>query len=143
MFYTSTTNAQSNIKIDVLPAGIFASCLPADTCNDITFTSAGASSAPCSSSSPSSSERKSKKNSSADIIPFKAFRVDHILYNPPATIVFWEDGTKTVVKCAAGEPFSEYNGFAAALLKKAYGSNSHVKKIISRKKVIQKKKGEK
>ena len=60
--------------------------------------------------------------------------VDRIIFSPPATIVFWKDGTKTVVKCAKGEPFSEYNGFAAALLKKVFGSNSAVKKIIQRKK---------
>lgn len=62
--------------------------------------------------------------------------VDRIIFSPPATIVFWKDGTKTVVKCAKDEPFSEYNGFAAALLKKAYGSNSAAKKIIERKKVV-------
>lgn len=61
-------------------------------------------------------------------------KVDRIIFSPPATIVFWKDGTKTVVKCADGEPFSEYNGFAAALLKKVFGSNSAVKKIIQRKK---------
>lgn len=60
--------------------------------------------------------------------------VNRIIFSPPATIVFWKDGTKTVVKCADGEPFSEYNGFAAALLKKVFGSNSAVKKIIQRKK---------
>lgn len=60
--------------------------------------------------------------------------VDRIIFSPPATIVFWKDGTKTVVKCAKGEPFSEYNGFAAALLKKVFGSNSAVKKLIQRKK---------
>lgn len=60
--------------------------------------------------------------------------VDRIIFSPPATIVFWKDGTKTVVKCADGEPFSEYNGFAAALLKKVFGSNSAVKKIIQHKK---------
>ena len=65
---------------------------------------------------------------------YNPLRVDRIIFSPPATIVFWKDGTKTVVKCADGEPFSEYNGFAAALLKKVFGSNSAVKKIIQRKK---------
>lgn len=66
--------------------------------------------------------------------PADHLNVDRIIFSPPATIVFWKDGTKTVVKCADGEPFSEYNGFAAALLKKVFGSNSAVKKIIQRKK---------
>lgn len=66
--------------------------------------------------------------------PADHLNVDRIIFSPPATIVFWKDGTKTVVKCAKGEPFNEYNGFAAALLKKVFGSNSAVKKIIQRKK---------
>ena len=66
--------------------------------------------------------------------PADHLNVDRIIFSPPATIVFWKDGTKTVVKCAKGEPFSEYNGFAAALLKKVFGSNSAVKKLIQRKK---------
>lgn len=66
--------------------------------------------------------------------PAYHLNVDRIIFSPPATIVFWKDGTKTVVKCAKGEPFSEYNGFAAALLKKVFGSNSAVKKLIQRKK---------
>lgn len=66
--------------------------------------------------------------------PADHLNVARIIFSPPATIVFWKDGTKTVVKCADGEPFSEYNGFAAALLKKVFGSNSAVKKIIQRKK---------
>lgn len=66
--------------------------------------------------------------------PADHLNVDRIIFSPPATIVLWKDGTKTVVKCAKGEPFSEYNGFAAALLKKVFGSNSAVKKIIQRKK---------
>lgn len=66
--------------------------------------------------------------------PADHLNVARIIFSPPATIVFWKDGTKTVVKCADGEPFSEYNGFAAALLKKVFGSNSAVKKLIQRKK---------
>ena len=53
-----------------------------------------------------------------------------ILFNYPATIVFWKDGTKTVVKCAAGTDPDLYNAFCAALAKKISGSNSHLKKVI-------------
>lgn len=54
-----------------------------------------------------------------------------IIYNPPATIVFWEDGDKTVVKCTKGEPFNKYYGFCAALAKRIYGSNSQIMKIVN------------
>lgn len=47
-----------------------------------------------------------------------------------ATIVFWADGTKTVVKRAPDEPDNAYAAFTAALAIKTFGSNSKVKKII-------------
>lgn len=34
--------------------------------------------------------------------------IKKVIFNPPATIVFWLDGTKTVVKCKEGEEFSEW-----------------------------------
>lgn len=54
-----------------------------------------------------------------------------IIYNNPATIVFWEDGTKTVVKKAKGEKFNKYYAFCAALAKKVYGNNSRVNRIVN------------
>lgn len=56
-----------------------------------------------------------------------------IIVNGPATIVFWRDGTKTVVKCAKGESWDIYNAFTAALTIKIFGSNSKIKKILKTK----------
>ena len=53
-----------------------------------------------------------------------------IIYNDPATIVFWRDGTKTVVKRSEGEPYNEYNAFCAALAKKVFETNSNVNRIV-------------
>ena len=64
---------------------------------------------------------------------FYSLNVSKIIFNPPATIVFWEDGTKTVVKCSAEDEFSEYYGFLAALGKKVYENNSQIKKLIDKK----------
>ena len=55
-----------------------------------------------------------------------------IVYNPPATIVFWGDGTKTIVKAAAGTEFNAYHAFTAAVAKKLYGNNSRVNKIVNK-----------
>lgn len=60
----------------------------------------------------------------------KELKPKKIIFNYPATIVFWEDGTKTVVKCAAGTDPDLYNAFCAAVCKKIFGSNSHLKKVI-------------
>lgn len=64
---------------------------------------------------------------------FYSLNVSKIIFNPPATIVFWEDGTKTVVKCSAEDEFNEYYGLLAALGKKVYESNSQIKKLIDKK----------
>ena len=60
-----------------------------------------------------------------DDIPSAYFVIDKVIFNPPATIVFWKDGTKTVVKCKEGEEFSEWAGIALCLAKKLYGPNFH------------------
>lgn len=63
--------------------------------------------------------------------PMRSYRVKRIIYNNPATIVFWMDGTKTVVKKAKGEKFNKYTAFCAALAKKMYGNNSRVNAIVA------------
>jgi hypothetical protein len=53
-----------------------------------------------------------------------------IIFNGPATVVFWKDGTKTVVKRAEKDPDNRYNAFCAALAKKIFESNSRVNSIV-------------
>ena len=53
-----------------------------------------------------------------------------IIYNGPATIVFWDDGTKTIVKRSKKEKDNKYNAFCAALAKKVYGNNSKVNRYV-------------
>lgn len=57
---------------------------------------------------------------------------DRIVFNPPATIVFWKDGTKTVVKCAEGEKFDPYTGFCYAFTEHFLGSISRIKKLCQK-----------
>ena len=68
-----------------------------------------------------------------ELIYISAFTPMRILRNGPATIVFWPDGTKTVVKRAPDEPDNEYVAFTAALALKIFGSNSALKRIIAEK----------
>jgi len=53
------------------------------------------------------------------IIPIKK-----VIFNSPATIVIWEDGTKTVVK-AEGENYDPEKGLAMAIAKKAFGNEGN------------------
>lgn len=75
------------------------------------------------------SEKKSEAKA-PHYVPY-AYKVKRIIYNDPATIVFWNDGTKTVVKRGENEKFNKYTAFCAALAKKMYGNNSQVNKIVN------------
>ena len=50
--------------------------------------------------------------------------VENVIFNDPATIVFWNDGTKTVVKAQNGEAFDPEKGLAMAICKKMIGKNT-------------------
>jgi hypothetical protein len=56
-----------------------------------------------------------------DIYSGGSFGIERVIFNPPATIVIWEDGSKTVVKCAR-EDFDPEKGLAMAIAKKALGN---------------------
>ena len=56
--------------------------------------------------------------------------IKKVIFNPPATIILWEDGTKTVVKTRKGTEFNPYYGFTAAVTKKVCGSNSRVNDFV-------------
>lgn len=48
--------------------------------------------------------------------------ITKVVFNDPATIVFWGDGTKTVVKCSDNETFDPEKGLVMAIAKKAFGN---------------------
>ena len=48
--------------------------------------------------------------------------IKKIMYKPPATIVFWNDGTKTVAVCEKEDTYNRELGFALCVLKKKYGN---------------------
>lgn len=63
------------------------------------------------------------------ITPVKSQRlvpeIKNVIYNDPATIVFWSDGTKTVVKCSENDEFDPEKGLAMAISKKALGNQGN------------------
>lgn len=50
--------------------------------------------------------------------------IKKVIFNPPATIVFWNDGKKTIVKASKDEEFSEEVGLCEAIAKRYFGSRS-------------------
>lgn len=51
--------------------------------------------------------------------------IEDVKFNGPATIVFWDDGTKTVVKCQEGDTFDPEKGLTMAICKKLYGNKGN------------------
>lgn len=52
-----------------------------------------------------------------------AMKAERVIFNPPATIVIWKDGTKTVVK-AQDDRYDRMTGVALCYMKKALGNTS-------------------
>lgn len=48
--------------------------------------------------------------------------IEKVIFNAPATIVLWADGTKTVVKCGEDDTFDPEKGLAMAISKKVLGN---------------------
>ena len=48
-------------------------------------------------------------------------RITKVIFNEPATIILWNDGSKTVVKCSEDDVFDHEKGMAMAICKKILG----------------------
>ena len=54
----------------------------------------------------------------------KGFEIERVIFNDPATIVCWSDGSKTVVKCD-GDKFDQEKGLAMAIVKRILGNKGN------------------
>lgn len=57
--------------------------------------------------------------------PFKAITIKKVIFSNPATIVFWNDDSKTVVKCSRRDNFDPEKGLAMAIAKKFLGNKGN------------------
>lgn len=48
---------------------------------------------------------------------------ERVIFHDPATIVYWNDGTKTVVKCDPRDTYRKETGLAMCYMKKVLGSS--------------------
>lgn len=48
--------------------------------------------------------------------------IKQVIFHDPATIIYWTDGTRTVVKCQDGDVYDPEKGLAMAISKKALGN---------------------
>ena len=51
--------------------------------------------------------------------------IEKVIFNHPATIIFWSDGSKTVVKCSRKDDFDPEKGLAMAICKKIFGNKGN------------------
>lgn len=59
-------------------------------------------------------------------------QIKKVVYNNPATIILWKDGSKTVVKCQEGDTYDPETGFVMAYLKKMLGNDNTFNKEIAK-----------
>lgn len=77
------------------------------------------------------STERAEKN---DIVRFGMCNVNirKVIFNAPATVVLWSDGTKTVVKCGPDDIFDKEKGLAMAIVKKMAGNDSRFHKVFKK-----------
>lgn len=56
--------------------------------------------------------------------------IDRVIFNDPATIILWKDGSKTVVKRSYYDIWDYEKGFCMAIIKKLYGNTSFIKRFM-------------
>ena len=58
--------------------------------------------------------------------------IKDVRFSPPATIVFWSDNTKTVVKAQNGEPFDAEKGLMACIIKRITGNTGRYNELFKK-----------
>ena len=58
--------------------------------------------------------------------------IKKVIFNDPATVVIWSDGTKTVVKCQPGDVYSKELGLAMCISKKYLGNKGNFNEVFKK-----------
>ena len=56
--------------------------------------------------------------------------ISKVIFNEPATIILWKDGSKTVVKTQDNEPFDREKGFLMAVMKYLNDGKANFNNVI-------------
>lgn len=62
----------------------------------------------------------------------KSTLIKKVHFNPPATVVLWADGSKTVVKAQEGDDYDPEKGLAMAISKKALGNKGNFNDVFKK-----------
>lgn len=55
-----------------------------------------------------------------------------VIFNDPATICIWSDGSKTVVKCEEGDTFDKEKGIALCFMKKINNNKGNYNNVFKK-----------
>ncbi len=58
--------------------------------------------------------------------------IERVIFNNPATIVLWNDGVKTVVKCQEGDVYDPEKGLAMAIAKRFLGNKGNYCEVFKK-----------
>ena len=58
--------------------------------------------------------------------------IKNVYFNDPVTIVLWDDGTKTMVRCQDGDFYSAETGLAVCIAKKALGNKGNFNNVFKK-----------
>ena len=58
--------------------------------------------------------------------------IKNVYFNDPATVVIWNDGTKSIVRCSENDFYDPEKGLAMAIVKKVYGNGNSFHKIFKK-----------
>lgn len=57
--------------------------------------------------------------------------ITKVIYNEPATVVYWADGEKTVVHCQEGDAYDRRTGLLLCCAKRLFGNTGAYNKVLS------------
>lgn len=60
------------------------------------------------------------------------YKIEKVIFNDPATIIYWNDKTKTVVKCQNGDTYDKEKGLLLCIAKKFFGDNGSYNNILKK-----------
>ena len=67
---------------------------------------------------------------------WKAFKVmpeiKKVIFHNPATIVYWDDNTKTVVKCGDDDKYDKEKGLALCYMKRLFNNKGNYNEILKK-----------
>lgn len=78
------------------------------------------------------SNRKAKAEEYLRGIDLARPQIKNVIFNDPATVVYWDDGTRTVVKCQEGDTYSKETGLALCIVKKYFGNKGNFNGVFKK-----------